>query len=180
MTPPPACTALLETIALGETRAAGVLDAWASSTRNAALRETLALVARRARTQSAVMAQRLHELGGACRADASALFEADLAFAASGADDADKFSRLFDFEHPASDDARSTFFDDTSIDPLTGELLGRYIAESRDSERRLRACQEAICRPPEDNEEASLASLVDRLDRLNETLRELKSLRSGE
>jgi hypothetical protein len=31
-------------------------------------------------------------------------------------------------------------FDDESIDIQTGELLGRYVAEERDSGRRLRAC----------------------------------------
>ena len=36
------------------------------------------------------------------------------------------------------------FFSDHSIDVQTGELLGRYIAEERDSGRRLRACYLAV------------------------------------
>ncbi len=35
-------------------------------------------------------------------------------------------------------------FEDTSIDIQTGELLGRYIAEERDSGRLLRACYEQL------------------------------------
>jgi outer membrane murein-binding lipoprotein Lpp len=36
------------------------------------------------------------------------------------------------------------FFSDHSIDIQTGEMLGRYIAEERDSGRRLRACYLAV------------------------------------
>src|SRR3954447_2508652 len=46
------------------------------------------------------------------------------------------------------------FFSDHSIDIQTGELLGRYIAEERDSGRRLRACYLAV----EAEHEASDAS----------------------
>jgi hypothetical protein len=41
-------------------------------------------------------------------------------------------------------DVFDEFFSDHSIDVQTGELLGRYIAEERDSGRRLRACYLAV------------------------------------
>ena len=36
-------------------------------------------------------------------------------------------------------------FDDTTIDPQTGALLGRFIAEERDSLRMFQACYQALC-----------------------------------
>jgi hypothetical protein len=48
------------------------------------------------------------------------------------------------------------FFDDTTIDIQTGELLGRYIAEERDSGRRLKACYEAL-RENANSEDAAVA-----------------------
>ena len=72
------------------------------------------------------------------------------------------------------EDATATVFD-----IQTGELLGRFIAEERDSERLLSACYHAICEGTKDKEttEASLQDLGQRLDRLSETLEELKQLR---
>ena len=46
-------------------------------------------------------------------------------------------SRATEPTEPADQFAR--FFEDTTIDPQTGELLGRYIAEERDTGRRPRS-----------------------------------------
>ncbi len=46
---------------------------------------------------------------------------------------------------PTKPDIFSRFFDDTTIDIQTGALLGRYIAEERDSGRMLRGCYDQLC-----------------------------------
>ena len=60
-------------------------------------------------------------------------------------DDYDKMlavgvSRIAEDAAKSGPDIFDKFFSDHSIDVQTGELLGRYIAEERDSGRRLRAC----------------------------------------
>jgi hypothetical protein len=61
-------------------------------------------------------------------------------------------------------------FKDHSIDIRTGELLGRYIAEERDSARLLRCCHEALeargsaSRPAGSADDDRLASLESKLD----------------
>ena len=58
--------------------------------------------------------------------------------------------------------------------------LGRFIAEERDSGRRLRACYAHLCTAPAEDDgedEALLKDLAVRLDRLTETLGDLKHLR---
>ena len=67
-------------------------------------------------------------------------------------------------------------FDDTTIDIQTGELMGRYVAEERDTGRRLRACHCALAAAapsttPRAN--AAEASLMERLDRIECALAEL-------
>jgi hypothetical protein len=44
-------------------------------------------------------------------------------------------------------DVFTNMFANPDIDPVTGGLLGRYIAEERDSGRRLNACCEALSKP---------------------------------
>ena len=61
--------------------------------------------------------------------------------------DREKFEKLGlsrDFD-PDEPDVFSRFFDDKSIDIQTGALLGRYIAEERDSGRLLRGCYDQLC-----------------------------------
>ena len=49
----------------------------------------------------------------------------------------EKFGLTYDREGP---DIFTRFFDDMTIDIQTGELLGRYLSEERDTGRRLKAC----------------------------------------
>jgi hypothetical protein len=61
--------------------------------------------------------------------------------------DREKFEKLGlsrDFD-PSQPDVFSKFFDDKTIDIQTGALLGRYIAEERDSGRMLRGCYDQLC-----------------------------------
>ena len=76
------------------------------------------------------------------------------------------------------------FFKDHSIDIRTGELLGRYIAEERDSGRLLRACYEQLKAqaPPKrsskkDKEGADrLASLESKIDAVCRGVEELRQI----
>jgi len=51
---------------------------------------------------------------------------------------------LFDFETGDEPDVFDGLLRDHSIDIRTGELLGRYIAEERDSLRLLRCCYDRL------------------------------------
>ena len=71
-------------------------------------------------------------------------------------------------------------FKDHSIDIRTGELLGRYIAEERDSARLLRSCYEQLVAasksksaPPASESLGSLEAKVDTLCRAVEELRQI-------
>ena len=105
----------------------------------------LEIVSIREAEHAAVFRKRLCELGYDVRQTPSATFDDDLALARSAASDEEKFARLIGAEiDAASNDPLSRLFDDPTIDPQTGALLGRFIAEERDSERRLRAARQAL------------------------------------
>jgi hypothetical protein len=61
--------------------------------------------------------------------------------------DREKFEKLnvTDFFAPDAPDVFTPMWSDTSIDIQTGELLGRYIAEERDSLRMLEGCYNELC-----------------------------------
>jgi len=63
--------------------------------------------------------------------------------------DREKFDRLGLARAPVngSADIFDRFFENKDIDPQTGGLLGRYIAEERDTGRRLAACYAALAAP---------------------------------
>ena len=70
-------------------------------------------------------------------------------------------------------------FKDHSIDIRTGELLGRYIAEERDSARLLRSCYEQLCAAEGAEADAtseSLTSLDAKVDALCRAVDELRQI----
>lgn len=182
MSDKPSYLGLLNAIALGEQRGHAVLDAWCRSTPDRDLAAVLDTVAIREREHAAAFTKRLCELGFALKEDPNPEFEETLAVARSSAPDAEKFRRVLGYgsDRDSAEDPLARIFDDTTIDPQTGALLGRFIAEERDSERRLRAawsrCREAAPRPLGD-EEQLLADIAQRIDRLSRTLEDLKQLR---
>ena len=61
--------------------------------------------------------------------------------------DRDKLEQL-KFAHTnadGQDDVFDSMFRNKTLDPQTGGLLGRYIAEERDSRRLLAGCYDALC-----------------------------------
>jgi len=172
----PSYLGLLNAIAVGESRGFALLSTWAACTTNPGVREVLTTVAVREREHGAAFAKRVHELGFSVREKPSERFTTDLAFAASAADDCTKFEQILRYGDTPGEDQLSRLFKDSTIDPVTGALLGRFIAEERDSERQLRACHNSL-KTPVDGDSVLLQQLADRLERLTSTLSELQSLR---
>ncbi|MEQ8486972.1 MAG: hypothetical protein RIB46_21625 [Pseudomonadales bacterium] len=180
MSDKPTYLGLLNAIAVAERRGYAVLCAWRDATADAELAETLNMVAIRENEHAAAFTKRLCELGYSLRERANPDYEARLAVAAAPGGDADKFRSVLGYGSASQDDPLARLFDDRSIDPQTGALLGRFIAEERDSERRLRAQWARIDRQPARPAAADdplLADIADRIERLSRTIEELKRLR---
>jgi rubrerythrin len=142
----PSYLGLLNAIAVEEARAHRLLTAWAEVTPSADVRAVLLTVAAREGEHGMSFAKRLDELGFEVRLRPDPNFDDRLAIAASDRTDLDKMELLhFDrFDSSDGPDIFDDFFKDHSIDIATGELLGRYIAEERDSGRRLRRCHDQL------------------------------------
>jgi hypothetical protein len=178
----PTYLGLLNAIAVGEARGHALLSAWKGATDDANLAEVLNVVAIREQEHSAAFTKRLCELGFSVREKPSSQFDENLRLAASGAPDVEKFQRILGYRPEGSesaenaDDPLADVFSDRTIDPQTGALLGRFVAEERDSERRLRGALANACRDaPAD---PVLQDIAARLDRLSATLEDLKKLRA--
>ena len=72
-------------------------------------------------------------------------------------------------------DPFASFFNDTTIDPETGALLGRYISEERDSGRRLRAEYDRISDsgPPTSSDLDELRACIEALQQEIQALKRL-------
>ena len=141
---------LLNSIAVNECKGQTLLDAWASTTKDESLAQTLRFVAIREGEHAMAFTKRMCELGHAvCEEKAYQVFkdfDGLLACVKSPISDAEKIERLQGRRgNSERKDPFTSFFNDTTIDPQTGELLGRYIAEERDSGRRLQAEYDRIC-----------------------------------
>jgi len=171
----PSYLGLLNAIAVGEARGQQLLEAWAQKTGDAELKHLLTMVALRAQEHAASFAKRLCELGYVVRPSPAGDLDARLSMMKSETSDKVKFDCLFDFGKPMLEpDALSTIFQDKSIDVATGALLGRFIAEERDSDRQLRACYEQMRETPADD---TLNEICARLERLTRSIEELKAIR---
>jgi hypothetical protein len=147
----PTYAPLLNSIAVNEAKGQRLFSAWAHATADAQLRSVLEFVAIREGEHAMAFTKRLCELG--CEVDDESAypffddFDGLLACAASDASDAEKVGMLTggDSGEAQGTDPFRGFFNDRSIDPQTGALLGRFIAEERDSTRRLKAEYERVC-----------------------------------
>lgn len=180
MTDKPTYLGLLNAIALAERRAFEVLSAWRDATADRELAGVLDVVAIREQEHAAAFTKRLCELGYSVKESASGEFERSLAVARSRASDLEKFREVLGYGAGGDeDDPLARLFDDHSIDRETGALLGRFIAEERDSERRLKGQWQRLqsAPPASASDEALLADMAARIDRLARTIEELKALR---
>ncbi len=177
----PSYLGLLNAITVGEARGYQLLSAWAQKTDNRGLAEVLNLVAIRENEHAGAFAKRLCELGYAVRKAPNQKFDTHLAYVNSDASDEEKFAKVLGLGGEADDkrpDARLNLFADESIDPQTGALLGRFIAEERDSKRRLNdARKNAHKELTRNNDDLLLQEIAERLNRLTTTIEELEAVR---
>ena len=174
---------LLNSIAVNESKGEILLKAWADATPDAELGAALNFVAIREGEHAWAFTKRMCEMGHpVCEETAIQFFknfDEIVAFVKSDASDADKVARLSGdrSNDESAPDIFSKFFDDKTIDPVTGGLLGRYIAEERDSGRRLQAEYDRICASaPQANSE--LRELQACVAELRDEVAELKKIRS--
>jgi Mn-containing catalase len=143
----PSYLGLLNAIAVAETRAHEYLTAWIAVTPSPDVAAVLRTVAAREGEHGMTFAKRLDELGFQVRwkDDPESAKRLELA-GASDCSDLEKMKALglHRLDTGTKPDIFDKVFEDHSIDIRTGELLGRYIAEERDSARLLRACYEQL------------------------------------
>ncbi len=141
----PSYLGLLNAIALGEGRAHEYLSCWVQKTPDADVKQVLLTVAIREGEHSHAFTKRLCELGFGVQDRPDPKHAQNMAIANADCSDLEKFEALgYGRDGEQSSDPFKGIFDDESIDIQTGELLGRYVAEERDSGRRLRACYNVL------------------------------------
>ncbi len=175
----PSYLGLLNTISLLESRAHAYLTAWADVTHEPAVRQVLLTVAAREGEHGMSFAKRINELGFEVKVQEDPDFESKLEIARSSRTDLEKIEALgllrFCTDGP---DVFDGFFKDHSIDIRTGELLGRYIAEERDSLRLLQGCQAQLRAQPNTPQPSAdrLTGLEEKLDSVARAVEELRQI----
>lgn len=151
MSDKPSYLGLLNAVSLAESRAHCYLTEWARVTPSPEVRQVLLTVAAREGEHGMSFAKRINELGYQLRpagTDNGGEDGADraLEIARSDCSDLEKMEALGLDKLDTGDkpDIFDGFFKDHTIDIRTGEMLGRYIAEERDSGRLLRQCYELL------------------------------------
>ena len=149
MSDKPTYLGLLNALSLGETAAHEYLNAWIAVTEHDGVRATLETVTAREGEHGLAFAKRINELGYSVKAKDDPGQAKRMEIAASRTlSDLEKMER-FGLGRGGDDDGEPDFFSkiffDRTIDIRTGELLGRYICEERDSGRLLRSCYEQLC-----------------------------------
>ena len=141
---------MLNSIYMGEQRGYEYLSAWADVTPDPDVRAVLRTIALREGEHASAFAKRINELGFEAHDDGpSAEFHRKFAIVTSDRPDLEKMDTLgYNFSEPPkpSDegDRLVGLLRDPSIDIRTGELLGRFIAEERDTGRLFRSCYESL------------------------------------
>jgi len=139
----PSYLKLLNGISCAETRAHQYLSAWADVTTDPDVRAVLRTVAAREGEHGMAFAKRINELGFEVRPTDDPKFADRMEIARSDRSDLEKAELLNLLEFatdPDVPDVFDNFFRDHTIDIQTGELLGRYIAEERDTIRLFQGC----------------------------------------
>ena len=154
MTKKPSYLGLLNAIAYGEGEAADYLSAWADVTSDPDVRRALRTVCAREGEHSAAFTKRLDELGYEVIPRPSPDHAKRLRFAKSSKTDLDKLVKFGFDRDPSAPDVFDRMFNNHDIDITTGALLGRYIAEERDTARLLHG----LCRKLHRRAAASAAS----------------------
>ena len=149
---------LLNAISLAESDAGVYLEAWANATTDEDLACVLRLVAAREKSHGEVFCRRIAEMGFELRPKADPGAAARLAKYANP-----KVSDLEKIGPERDDSGTRKFFADTDrkiaegyFDPMTCNLMQWYIAEEKDSGRRLRAAYDCVREKSHDGKKARL------------------------
>jgi rubrerythrin len=177
----PSYLGLLNAVSCAETRAHAYLTAWADVTPDPDVRAVLLTVAAREGEHGMAFAKRINELGFELQPTDDPNFESRMELARSrDKTDLEKLEAvgLLDFcPAEGEPDVFDNFFRDHSIDIRTGELLGRYIAEERDSLRLVSGCASILksrtSGAPTSTQLAGLENKVDAVCRAVEELRQI-------
>jgi rubrerythrin len=176
----PTYLGLLNAIALAETRAHAYLSAWADVTSDPAVRSVLRTVAAREGEHGMSFAKRIDELGFEVQERDDPTFKTRMEIARSDRSDLEKIEALGLLRFCSDDepDVFDTMFRDHSIDIQTGALLGRYIAEERDTLRRLQGCCALLTARERDGSGAPnrLGVLEDKIDAVSRAVDELRQI----
>jgi len=184
MSEKPSYLGLLNAISLGESEAECYLNAWAEATHDDGVRKVIATVALREGEHGKAFAKRVCELGYAVLPRDNSQAAAKMAIASSrDLTDREKFEKLdlASIQDSSNDDVFTRMFADKNIDIQTGALLGRYIAEERDSGRMLRACYAQLCAQENGNGQSSVGvdgRVADSLTRIECLLEQLVARQS--
>lgn len=177
----PSYLGLLNGVSCAETRAHCYLTAWAEVTADPDVRAVLLTVAAREGEHGMAFAKRINELGFELQPTDDPGFEGRMELAASrDKTDLEKLEAIGLLDYcPAEGepDIFDNFFRDHSIDIQTGELLGRYIAEERDSLRLITGCA-SILKSRTNGSAASdqLAGLENKVDAVCRAVEELRQI----
>lgn len=180
----PSYLGLLNAIACAETNAHEYLTAWAEVTPDPDVRKVLTIVATREGEHGMAFSKRIHELGFDVRVNKDPKHAERMEIASSDRTDLDKLEALGIMDAFTQDDKPDIFdgfFKDHSIDITTGGLLGRYIAEERDTGRLLTGCRATLVeREPNANTAAPdgdrLNALEDRVDTLLKAVEDVRGI----
>src|SRR5262245_4061649 len=142
----PSYIGLLNAIANGERGGARIFKRWAEVTTCEDIRPTLQMVAIREAEHSLAFEKRLCELGFGLRKKENPELKKTLKVMKSQSSDLEKFQHLGYGKKSKSEqtDGLMRLLEDTTIDPQTGALIGRFICEERDTVRRLTECYEFV------------------------------------
>jgi hypothetical protein len=172
MSDKPSYLGLLNAIAVGEADGEELFCAWASATPRDDVRAVLEAVMLREGEHAKSFAKRINELGFSVRPTVAESHAGRMAIAGSTTlSDCEKFEQLNIGVKPKDTDVFARFMDDTSIDIGTGQLMGRYISEERDSNRMLQGCRAAVS--AEANGSNGAGALDARLERIEGALAKL-------
>jgi hypothetical protein len=171
MSDKPSYLSLLNAIAVGELGGELLFNEWAAATPNDNVRAVLETVALREGEHAKSFAKRINELGfSVIPKEDPGLADRCGIVGSKTLNDCEKFERLgFNRASKEPTDIFAKFFDDVTMDIQTGELMGRYVSEERDTGRMLRSCYEAISAG---NGQATSA-IEERLERIECALTEL-------
>jgi hypothetical protein len=180
----PSYLGLLNAIAVAESNAHEYLNAWIAVTPSPEVCAVLRTVSAREGEHGMSFAKRVNELGYEVRRkpDPEHAKRLDIAGSTECTDlHKMKALGLHRLDSGKQPDIFDKFFNDHSIDIRTGELLGRYIAEERDTARLLRHCYQLLKAAANDGEptmgaDDRLGVLEEKIDTVCRAVEELRQI----